>query len=148
MHSRERGPRAQPSRLPAHLICPLVIIGRVPNPTAERRPSRMDIQFVDYDNVRFHLSTEESKTLITLSMGIQCWPDLVKYGAREHLAAEYDGYLLGESETEPEYDVSLRIDLEKIPSGAGECLVLVGLSGPRSFVCSSAWSRSQRIICL
>lgn len=88
--------------------------------TADHRPSRMDIQFVDYDNVRFHLSTGEAKTIITLSMGIQCWPDLVKYGARDHLSAEYEGYLVGEGETEPEYDVSLRIDLEKIPSGPGE----------------------------
>jgi actin related protein 2/3 complex subunit 2 len=79
----------------------------------------MDIQFVDYDNVRFHLSTAEAKTVITLSMAIQCWPDLVKYGARDHLQSTYGEYLLGEGETEPEYNVSLRIDLEKIPSGPG-----------------------------
>jgi hypothetical protein len=83
------------------------------------RPSRMDIQFVDYDNVRFHLSTQEAKTVITLSMAIQCWPDLVKYGARDHLASTYGEYLLGDAETEPEYNVSLRIDLEKIPSTPG-----------------------------
>jgi len=84
------------------------------------RPSRMDIQFVDYDNVRFHLSTQEAKTVITLSMAIQCWPDLVKYGARDHLASTYGEYLLGDAETEPEYNVSLRIDLEKIPSTPGK----------------------------
>jgi actin related protein 2/3 complex subunit 2 len=79
----------------------------------------MDIQFVDYDNVRFHLSTAEAKTVITLSMAIQCWPDLVKYGARDHLQSTYGEYFLGDAETEPEYNVSLRIDLEKIPSGPG-----------------------------
>lgn len=88
------------------------------------RPSRMDIQFVDYDNVRFHLSTQEAKTVITLSMAIQCWPDLVKYGARDHLASTYGEYLLGDAETEPEYNVSLRIDLEKIPSTPGAPFLL------------------------
>lgn len=85
----------------------------------------MDIQFVDYDNVRFHLSTEESKTVVTLSMAIQCWPDLVKYGARDHLATTYGEYLLDDSQTEPEYNVSLRIDLEKIPSSPGKLALCV-----------------------
>jgi actin related protein 2/3 complex subunit 2 len=79
----------------------------------------MDIQFVDYDNVRFHLSTPESKTVVVLSMSIQCWPDLLKFGAREHLQNEYDSLLLDEGSTEPEYNVSLSIDLEKIPSSPG-----------------------------
>lgn len=79
----------------------------------------MDIQFVDYDNVRFHLSTPNSKSSITLSMGIQCWPDLVKYGARQHLEQEFGAYLVAEGETEPEYDVSLVIDLEQLPAEAG-----------------------------
>ncbi|ORX38634.1 Arp2/3 complex, 34 kd subunit p34-Arc-domain-containing protein [Kockovaella imperatae] len=79
------------------------------------KPSRADIQFVDYDNVRFHLSTPDSKTVLLLSMGIQCWPDLVKYGARDHLEKTFEGLLLSQGETEPEYDVSLRIDLEQIP---------------------------------
>ena len=80
----------------------------------------MDIQFVDYDNVRFHLSTPTSKSSVMLSMSIQCWPDLVKYGAREHLRNEYEGLLVGEGETEPEYNVSLVIDLEKLPGSEGE----------------------------
>ena len=84
------------------------------------RPSRADIQFVDYDNVRFHLSTPDSKSVVLLSMGIQCWPDLVKYGAREHLQQTFEGLLLGQGETEPEYDVSLRIDLEQVPQDPGE----------------------------
>lgn len=52
-------------------------------------------------------------------MGIQCWPDLVKFGAREHLQQQYAGLLLGEAETEPEYNVSLLIDLEKLPATPG-----------------------------
>jgi actin related protein 2/3 complex subunit 2 len=52
-------------------------------------------------------------------MAIQCWADLVKYGAREHLANTYGEYLLGEGQTEAEYNVSLSIDLEKIPQSPG-----------------------------
>lgn len=89
------------------------------------RPSRADIQFVDYDNVRFHLSTQEAKTVLLLSMSIQCWPDLAKYGAREHLQEVYGSLLLGEGETEPEYQVSIRIDLEALPEGPGEAAILL-----------------------
>lgn len=90
-------------------------------PLTPHRASRADIQFVDYDNVRFHLSTPESKTVLVLSMAIQCWGDLAKYGAREHLQKTYGEYLLEEAQTEPEYNVSLKIDLERIPESPGEC---------------------------
>jgi actin related protein 2/3 complex subunit 2 len=87
----------------------------------------MDIQFVDYDNVRFHLSTPTSKSSITLSMGIQCWPDLVKFGAQQHLEQELGGYLASQADTEPEYDVSLIIDLEQLPQSQGECRATVAI---------------------
>jgi len=93
----------------------------------------MDIQFVDYDNVRFHLSNGDSKTTAVLSMAIQCWPDLLKYGAREQLKEQFGEYLLGEEQTEPEYNVSLEIDLEKIPSSDGRLpcysALALGISG-------------------
>ncbi|BEJ12660.1 hypothetical protein CspHIS471_0211200 [Cutaneotrichosporon sp. HIS471] len=89
------------------------------------RPSRADIQFVDFDAVRFHLSTPESKTVIVLSMAIQCWSDLAKYGARESLEKEYAGYIVPESETEPEYNVSLAIDLERLPATQDERAELI-----------------------
>ncbi|TFK47762.1 arp2/3 complex [Heliocybe sulcata] len=77
------------------------------------RPSSLDVQFVDYDNVRFHLSTPERKTAVLLSMSIRCWGDLVKYGALDILKREY-GSLLKDA-AEPEYNVSLEIDLEQVP---------------------------------
>jgi actin related protein 2/3 complex subunit 2 len=66
------------------------------------------------------MSTPEAKTQILLSMSIQCWPDLLKYGAREQLESEYGEWMLPEAETEPEYNVSMVIDLEKIPSTPGK----------------------------
>lgn len=85
------------------------------------RPSRADIHFVDYDAVRFHISTPESKTVILLSMAIQCWPDLVQYGARQHLEQDYADYILPEAQTEQGFNVSLSIDLERLPGSPGEC---------------------------
>lgn len=70
--------------------------------------------------MRLHISTPESKTVLLLSMAIQCWPDLLKYGAREHLEKEYGGYILPRNQTESEYDVSFAIDLERLPQSPGE----------------------------
>jgi len=53
-------------------------------------------------------------------MSIQCWPDLAKYGAREHLQETYGSLLVSEGETEPEYQVSLKIDLEALPGSPEE----------------------------
>ena len=74
--------------------------------------------FVDYDNVRFHLSTPERKTVLLLSMSIRCWDELVKYGAHEVLHREY-GPLLS-NQTESDYNVTLQIDLEQVPEDQGK----------------------------
>ncbi|KII89605.1 hypothetical protein PLICRDRAFT_52775 [Plicaturopsis crispa FD-325 SS-3] len=78
------------------------------------KPSSLDVQFVDYDGVRFHLSTPERKTLLLLSMHIRCWDELVQYGATDVLAREYGS--LVKAQAEPEYNVSLEIDLEALPA--------------------------------
>ncbi|KJA28199.1 hypothetical protein HYPSUDRAFT_178487 [Hypholoma sublateritium FD-334 SS-4] len=79
-----------------------------------QKPSSLDVVFVDYDNVRFHLSTPDRKTVLLLSMHIRCWDELVKYGALDVLQREY-GSLLS-NQVEPEYNVSLEIDLEQVPA--------------------------------
>lgn len=83
------------------------------------RPGSLDVGFVDYDNVRFHLSTER-KTVVLLSMNIRCWEELVQYGAKEVLQREY-GSLLS-NQPEPNYNVSLQIDLEQVPADQGQRL--------------------------
>jgi len=77
------------------------------------KPSSLDVQFVDYDGVRFHLSTPDRKTALLLSMHIRCWDELVQYGALEVLQREYGS--LVQAQTEPEYNISIEIDLEKAP---------------------------------
>ncbi|TFK39985.1 actin-related protein ARPC2 [Crucibulum laeve] len=78
------------------------------------KPSSLDVQFVDYDGVRFHLSTPEKKTVLLLSMHIRCWDELVKYGALDILRREY-GALVA-TQVENEYNVSLEIDIEQVPA--------------------------------
>ena len=76
---------------------------------------------MDYDNVRFHLSTPTSKTVLVLSMGIHCWSDLKKYGAEELLEREFGEWVSQDPNLkEADYDISLVLDLEKIPEEGGE----------------------------
>lgn len=50
-------------------------------------------------------------------MHIRCWGELVNYGALDILQREYNALL--KTEPEPEYNVSLEIDLEQIPTDPG-----------------------------
>jgi actin related protein 2/3 complex subunit 2 len=77
------------------------------------KPSSLDVQFVDFDNVRFHLSTPDRKTQLLLSMNIRCWDELARYGAVDVLRREYGALYL--ETPEPDYHVSLTIDLEQVP---------------------------------
>lgn len=56
-------------------------------------------------------------------MSIHCFKDLIKYGAQETLQKEYGEWLVRtEAEgKEADYDVTLCIDLEKIPEDDGGC---------------------------
>ena len=83
------------------------------------RPSSLDVQFVDFDGVRFHLSTLDRKTCLLLSMSIRCWDELVKYGVDSVLQREYGSRI--QPQPEPEYNVSLEIDLEQFPATPGLC---------------------------
>lgn len=82
------------------------------------RPSTLDVQFVDFDGVRFHLTSGEKKTMILLSMNIRCWSELARYGAADVLKREYGALVLDQPENE--YNVSLMIDLEQVPQDSGE----------------------------
>ena len=82
----------------------------------------MDVQFVDFDGVRFRLSTPDRKTALVLSMNIRCWDELVRYGVHDILKREYGSLL--KAEPENDYNVSLEIDLKQLPPEGGECAVL------------------------
>ena len=94
------------------------------------RPSSLDVQFVDYDGVRFHLSTPERKTALLLSMHIRCWAELVQHGANDVLKREYGSLMKGQAE--PEYNVSLEIDLEQVPAEGGKCATILSVIATHS----------------
>lgn len=50
-------------------------------------------------------------------MHVRCWDELARYGALDILRREYGNLL--KSETEPDYNVSLEIDLNNVPSDEG-----------------------------
>jgi len=100
----------------AHKVCSFLLKTNE-NVLKYCRPSSLDVQFVDYDGVRFHLTTPERKTGLLLSMHIRCWDELVRYGAMDVLKREYGALLAGQAE--PEYNVSLEIDLEQVPADPG-----------------------------
>ena len=81
------------------------------------RPSSLDLQFVDYDGVRFHMTTPTTKTTILLSMHIRCWDEVARYGAVDVLRREYGA--LYSSQVEPEYSVTLEDDLTQAPPEGG-----------------------------
>lgn len=51
-------------------------------------------------------------------MHIRCWDELVKYGALDILRREYGN--LVSAQAEPDYNVSLEIDLAQAPPEGGE----------------------------
>jgi len=77
------------------------------------KPAALDEHFVDYDGVRFHMSTPERKTLLQLSMNIRCWSELAAFGAQDVIKREYGQWVA--PEVESEYNVTLLFDTDKVP---------------------------------
>lgn len=90
-------------------------------------PSSLDQSFVDFDSVRYHLSTPntKAKNQLLLSMDVPCWSELETYGARDVLEREYGTLLLPKGQAEDGYSVSLSIDLENGPQSLEERQALI-----------------------
>lgn len=80
-------------------------------------PNLLDSRIVDFDGVSFHISTPQSKSIIKFSVLMQCFKELVQWGAIEMLQREYGPYY--QSEIEEGYDLSLEFDLQKLPEAKG-----------------------------
>ncbi|TNY19684.1 actin-related protein 2/3 complex subunit 2 [Rhodotorula diobovata] len=89
------------------------------------RPTSLDQSFVDFDSVRYHLSTPSRKSLLVLSMDVPCWAELKAYGARDVLEREYGARLLPEDRTEEGYSLTLEVDLEQGPAEGEERTALI-----------------------
>lgn len=77
------------------------------------KPSSLDVQFVDFDGVRFHLTSGDRKSVLLLSMSLRCWDELVNYGVHDILKREYGSMVKAEAESQ--YNVTLELDLEQFP---------------------------------
>jgi actin related protein 2/3 complex, subunit 2 len=82
------------------------------------RPGSIDVQFVDFDGVRFRLSTPQSKEVLILSMNIRCWEELAKYGAEDILRREYGNRVMAQPEAD--YHVSIEYAIDSIPPPGGK----------------------------
>lgn len=75
------------------------------------------MKVVDFDGVTYNISTPESKNVLHISLQWGCYQELVSHGATDVLQREYGDFLA--STPEPNYDVTLVIDLDKAPTDAG-----------------------------
>ncbi|GAA6003243.1 Arc35p [Rhodotorula paludigena] len=89
------------------------------------KPTALDQSFVDFDSVRYRLTTPVSKTQLVLSIDIPCWHELDQYGARAILEREYGSLVAPAADTEDGYSVTLRLDLEQGPPAGDERTALV-----------------------
>jgi len=64
------------------------------------------------------MHTPDKKTTLILSMSIRCWDQLAKYGANEIMKREYGARVAAQAE--PQFNVTLEFDLEKIPPAGGQ----------------------------
>ena len=74
-------------------------------------------------------------------MSIRCWDELVRYGALEVLGREYGALL--QPQAEPEYNVSLLIDLEQAPVDPGALHPLLSMRSIALSVCLCVWGLSR-----
>jgi actin related protein 2/3 complex subunit 2 len=77
----------------------------------------------DFDGVTYHISTQDNKNIIHISLGWACTGELFSHGAKEILKREYGDLLLETSEHG--YDVTLSIDLEKVSTEPGKTYIMV-----------------------
>ncbi|CAB4431528.1 unnamed protein product [Rhizophagus irregularis] len=90
----------------------VVIEETLNQPIVNLEPTVLDMTVVDFDGVAYHLSTPESKSVIKFSLIMQCYKELVQWGAQDMLQREYGPYCVPK---EDGYDVTLEFDLQKLP---------------------------------
>ncbi|XP_070565070.1 actin-related protein 2/3 complex subunit 2-like [Ptychodera flava] len=89
------------------------------------KPDSIDIKIADFDGVLYHISNPDGdKTKVMISISLKFYNDLRKHGADALLKREYGDFLCT---PEPDYDVSVLLDLENLPANREEVIKKVGL---------------------
>lgn len=72
---------------------------------------------VDFDGVVYEIKTPNKRTELYISLRWMCYDELVSFGAHGILQRVYGKYLA--ATPEPNYNVTLIIDLETVPADEG-----------------------------
>ncbi|CAG8588877.1 15270_t:CDS:2 [Funneliformis mosseae] len=91
----------------------VVIEETLTQPIVNVIPTALDMIVVDFDSVSYHISTSESTSVIKFSISMQCYKELVQWGAQDMLQREYGPYCV--SNTEEGYDFTLEFNLQNLP---------------------------------
>jgi actin related protein 2/3 complex subunit 2 len=83
----------------------------------------VDLKLADFDGVKYHLSTPESKSRLRLSMHMQCYRHITQYGVEDYLRRQYGSFLAASPESG--YDVTLDFDLDRLPASDDDRLAIV-----------------------
>lgn len=92
------------------------------NPSPDALLKSLDRIISDFDFTNYHISTlPDDKEVLLISIYLQCWKDLVKYGVSDYLLLKYSKFsnylkIASESEIEPGYNFSLVLDLKALNS--------------------------------
>ncbi|KAJ3272786.1 hypothetical protein HK104_004399 [Borealophlyctis nickersoniae] len=94
---------------------------------AAGEPDKLTMTVADFDGVTYKVSTPDSKSLhiLHISMSLKCFPELQQFGADAVLRRIYGDEMV--IAPEPGYDVTLRVDQERLPADKGRRFIGHGL---------------------
>jgi len=94
--------------------------------SSESKREALDVTLADFDGVLIHVTSDgENKNILKISLQWRCAGDLKKNGADELLKSVYGNLLLAKAETS--YDVTLQLDLDKLPGDKDKLAAKIGL---------------------
>lgn len=97
-----------------NLIVQEILREKVKNVNDGNKPDNVDVTVADFDGVLFHISNPDgNKSKIMVSISLKFYKDLQDHGADELIKREYGSFMVA---PEAGYNVSVVIDLEKVPS--------------------------------
>lgn len=95
-----------------------------PEPDAQLKS--LDRIITDFDFTNIHVSTfPDDKEMLLISVYLQCWKDLLKYGVVDYLNSKYSKYseyvaILSDNDTEQGYNYSLALNTSALASAPEE----------------------------
>ncbi|XP_042862738.1 probable actin-related protein 2/3 complex subunit 2 [Penaeus japonicus] len=99
---------------------------KIRNSLNGNKPESIDVTIADFDSVLYHLSNiNGDRTKIRISISLKFYKELQEHGADELVQQEYGSLLM--SEPESGFNVSLLLDLEKLPEDWQVLVKKIGL---------------------